>query len=107
MDRLPANTRRLLACGYLPPHVLGHAWSGCGYDGSDPTVCPGYSTSLPEVAEANRAHFHWSKGNLVALHREPSDAILRCVEILEGSRGAVTSWAMTPQSKGGGLDVDR
>lgn len=107
MSTRASSTRQLLGCGYEPPPAdalapMVQPWSGLGYEGPAPTVCPGYSTNLPEVAEVNRAHFHWSKGALGLLHPAPTDALLRGVEVLDIANGNVRAWLMTPRSKGGG-----
>jgi hypothetical protein len=104
------QTRQLLGCGFEPPpaeHVrhLVQPWNGLGYSGPKPTVCPGYSTHLPEVIEAARAWFHWNKGALNSFARGvPSAALIDCIEYLDAAVEECKTWCMTPTSKGGGRD---
>jgi hypothetical protein len=102
--------RQLLGCGFLPPpeqskrrHV--RLWQGGSlpnYKGPETTVCPGYSTTLPEVIEVVRAHRHWSKGNLPVADREPADPFVAAIEILDSALGEFQSWGMTSEKDGGG-----
>lgn len=94
MERNTVINRQLAGCGYLPPPdkdllPVVRAWNGLGYSGPDPTVCPGYSTNLPEVQEIARAHTHWSKGALMAWLRgqRASEALLIGIEIIEAEVG--------------------
>lgn len=76
------------------PPPLGHG---------APSVCPGYTTSLPEVIEIARGRLHWSKGSLGQFCRgQASDAMLVGIEILEGASNACQAWCIdNPQKKGG------
>lgn len=69
----------------------------------EPTVCPGFTTSLPEVIEVARARLHWSKGAIMAFCRgQPRGALLLGIEALEGEIGQCQQWALdNPIKKGG------
>ena len=102
--------RQSLGCGYEPPNDRVHLqlWEPpdgrVGYRGGEPTVCPRYTTQLPEVREALIARAHWSTGNLaVACAPDlPSEDLLHAIVILEGGFSEVQRWAMTPAKDGGG-----
>ena len=87
MDQFPATIRQEMRCGYEP--ALAGALSvfrppgyECGEDG--PSVCPGYSTKLPEVREASWARLHWERGSLREWARgEPTDQLIEAIEVLE------------------------
>lgn len=113
---VPQRTRLLAGCAYEPeapvnlrPYV--QPWSGCGVESRPatddepafPSVCPGYSTSLPEVIEAARARAHWEKGELTQFCRgQASDPMLRALEYLHGAVNTVQRWAMeNPRKKAG------
>ena len=102
--------RQYLGCGYLPPledRTRLTMWkppSGTkGYRGPEPTVCAGYTTTLPEVREVSLAHSHWSKGNLAAVLSETAhEHLAASIVILDGQCNAMQRWTMTPSSEGGG-----
>lgn len=72
---------------------------------AEPTVCPGYSTSLPEVIEIARGWLHWSKGGLRDFTgTQPTEATLHGIEIFDGAANECQSYWSTPRSKGGGAD---
>lgn len=105
----PKSIRQGWACGYeLPPapNVPVMAWSGLGYSGPQPTICPGYTTSLPETIECARAWKWWSKGQLAAFvdSAPVTDAVKLGIEICETSMASFDRWRMTPANKGGGLE---
>lgn len=79
-------------------------WSGLGYRGDMPTVCPGYSTSLPEVIEIARARAHWAKGQLEAFcgGEPPTNDLMMGIEILDGAIASVLDWRSIPKDQGGG-----
>ena len=104
MDRNPLETRQILGCGYEPPPderlrsvariptLLGSS--------TDPTVCPGYSTRLPEVIEVARARLHWSKGSLREfVGGNPTDALVMGIEFLEGANNECEGWAMRKENR--------
>ena len=98
------------ACGYeLPaaPGVPVMPWGGGpGYTGPQPTICAGFTTSLPETIEAARAWKWWSKGQLEAFLRgEPaSEPLVLGIETFDAAVGGFERWKLTPASKGGGAD---
>jgi hypothetical protein len=105
------QTRQAMGCGYEPPVELAPSvWcppSGrAGYQGRPPTVCPGYTTKLPEVREAVQAHAHWNKGAIVSYcgGEHPSEELLQAVVILDGERSALEGWRMTSVEEGGGRE---
>ncbi len=95
--------RQFMGCAYEPAlpegkRVYLSMWQGGSmpnYRGPKPTVCPGYTTSLPEVIEVSRARAHWNKGGLASLgvtdwHHDP---LAIGIEILEGSQNEVDRWS--------------
>jgi hypothetical protein len=109
MDRTPSDERQIQGCGYLPPldeslRSVARIPSVLGSN-VDPTVCPGYSTRLPEVIEVARARLHWSKGSLREfVGGNPTDALVMGIEFLEGANNECEGWAMRKENreKGGG-----
>lgn len=102
-------TRQGWACGYeLAPGagIPVAAWSGLGYKGEPPTVCPGFTTTLPETVEAARAWRWWSKGQLADFvdGAQVSEELKLAIEIFDGAIGNFERWRMTPTSKGGGAE---
>ena len=95
---LPQAQRQSLGCGYEPSASAVAMWSHPGYTGPAPTVCPGYSTSLPEVLETAVARLHWSKGQNIGDSEDLKDAVL----IMEGSYNELQAWLMKPAKDGGG-----
>ena len=86
MDITQRQTR---GCGFLPRSPLAN----CGYEvpdvDFDPTVCPGYSTGLHEVAEVVHYRPSWSKGYLAQhLGESPTSQMLDGQNALEGSINA-------------------
>ncbi len=110
MESLSEEQRQLAGCGYAPQpperlRVFVEPWAGLGYTGPKPTVCPGYSTNLPEVIETARARLHWSKGELLSFTRgTPSEALTTGIEFLEHAANEAHLWSITPRSKGGGAE---
>jgi len=98
MESLEEEQRQLAKCGYAPPLTdsrapFAAAWGGLGYSGPKPTVCPGYSTSLPETIEILRARLHWSKGSLREFcGGKPTDALMVGIEIAEGAENERQTW---------------
>lgn len=76
------QARRLIRCGWLPD---AERVGGMGeYPGA--TVCPGYTTSLPEVYEAARALSWRRDGQLREFYDVPLTALLRdCVDLLDAA----------------------
>lgn len=109
MESMTTEQRQLDGCGLAPlaPERLLRFVKpsiGLGYSGPGPTVCPGYSTALPEVIEAARARLHWSKGGPAAIGVTDwqDDPLSMAVEILDNEIETFRGWCTTPSSKGGG-----
>ena len=107
MANLSSEKRQELGCGFepLPTEILRpfcQPASPRGYSGPAPTVCPGYSTSLPEVLEIARGHTHWKVGSLRDYTGDrPSAAMMRGLEIFAGAVGELERAVLTPFAKGG------
>ncbi len=106
MEKRDVQSRQLDGCGYLPPPEKNllpfvRPWQGLGYSGPEPTVCPGYSTNLPETQEIARAHMHWGKGALSQFlqGRPPSESMLIGIEILESELHKFEDWILREASK--------
>lgn len=114
MRDMSAEKRQGIACGYEPrvphgmpasPAAMNSAWTGPRSDDGKyhlPTVCPGYTTSLPAVQEIALARMHWGKGGLRDFCvGQPSDHMLRGIEILEGADREREAWvSKNPVSNG-------
>ena len=75
-------TKRVFRCGWLPEK---ERTGGMGaYPGS--TVCPGYTTSLPDVYETARALSWRRDGQIRELYDVPLTQLLRdCVDVLDSA----------------------
>lgn len=122
MESNTESTRQMLGCGFLPlpAESLARFRRPPTPEGSklptrtlpdgrltnEPTVCPGYLTSLPEVIEVARARFHWERGGLASIGVTDwaGDPLAIGIEILEGASGAYHNWRTTPKANGGGAD---
>lgn len=107
MKATSKEQRQDLGCAFEPLIEISHPWSPPGgkhgFQHASPTVCPGYTTSLPEVREAARAYSHWTKGQLADFcGGQPSDAMLMAVEILDYDVNCNQHWLLTPENEGGG-----
>ena len=99
---MPTNseTSRLSwGCGYLPlpaENLLRFRQipKPDGFKG-EPTICPGYTTSLPEVIEIARARFHWKNGGPAAIGITDwvNHPLAIGIEILEGAANESERWA--------------
>ena len=79
-----------------PDHEQGTPW---------PTVCPGYSTSLPETIEVARAWGWAERGDLRAFTQEqPTEALVDAIELFGDHVDRLKTKLMTPRSKGGLAD---
>jgi hypothetical protein len=90
----PPELRRAMGCGYIPgAPAPAAAPAGCEVP---VTVCVGYSTKLPEVAEAARARLWWSKGQLRDWCEgdEPTIPLRLCIEEMEIQANAVQAHAL-------------
>ena len=116
MQTRSVESRQTWGCAYEPPPsesvrrlVQIPAPNGCkeraatDEEPAFPSVCPGYTTRLPEVIEIARARLHWSKGAITAFCQgQPRGALLAGIEILEGASNEAQLWAMeNPVKKGG------
>lgn len=109
METYPLPTRQSWACGFelADPRVPVMPWSGgYGYEGEAPTVCAGYTTSLPETIEIARAWRWWKAGQLSVFvdGAAVSQELKRGIEIFDGAVHTFDRWKMTPASKGGGAE---
>jgi hypothetical protein len=111
MQTQSKTSRQFWGCAYEAPVEGAVMWeppsSKHGFRQNEkleplPTVCPGYSTSLPEVLEIRRAHRHWSNGSLTAFAKEPSEGLLIGIEVYDAEINSVQHYEMTPESEGGG-----
>ena len=103
-------------CGYEPappPGIAVTPWQPpmypivkLGYRHERPKVCAGYTTRLPEIAEAARARSWALRGQLgVFLGGErANENLLAYIDILDAEVNAVEVWAVTPRDKGGGRE---
>lgn len=93
--------RQTLGCAYESSVTPSFPWRHAGDDGPKLSVCPGYSTKLPEVIEAAAAYQHWEKGTLDHRFRgyELTERLMDALEILGANVGAVQSWALRKRSE--------
>lgn len=101
MERFNPDVRSSMRCGYLPLVPDARAWRHAGDDTDErgnnlgPEVCPGYTTSLPEVIETTHARLHWEKGALGIWADGPvTEQQMQAVTVLEMASGAAQGWAM-------------
>jgi hypothetical protein len=102
------ETRQAMGCGWedksprvpsVPwsPSCLqdNHDWRCLGKTQSEPSVCPGYSISLPETLEIVRAHAHWTTGGgLRDFTADPTEALKLGVEMLSGACSECQHWSL-------------
>lgn len=115
MEKSTQINRQARGCGFEPAAPSGIRvlpWqpplSKLGYRHRPlPVICAGYTTRLPEVQEAVRAHGWAARGQLdVFLGGErANENLLAYVDILDAELAAVKSWAMTSTEEGGGRDA--
>jgi len=85
-----------------PPGYSGRLRVVDGTPTDDPTVCPGYLTSLPEVIEVARGRLHWSKAGPAAIGVADwqHDPLAIGIEILEGAVNECQAWCFdNPEKK--------
>lgn len=89
-----------MACGWEQPVSHGIAWSPPV--GERPTVCPGYTSRLPEVIEITRLRCHWKVGQLaIACHDgPPTPHTLDAILALDWEIAAVESHALEKAREG-------
>ena len=112
MQATTLQDRQLLGCGLAPrppehlrPHV--NVWSPLAYSQYNehaPTVCPGYTTKLPEVRETARIRFHWEQGAIAQAcgGAAPTDQTLLGIEVLSIAVSDLQDWRFKPAKEGGG-----
>lgn len=116
MEKVPLQTRQLLGCGYEPPpseslRMFVRPWTGCGVEPKPstdtepafPSVCPGYSTSLPEVIEGAIARSWWKNGELTQFCRgQATEALSGAINVVDNEINAMQVWvAENPLKKAG------
>lgn len=87
LGEYPLETRRCFHCGWLREDE----WLTGDRPFPEASVCPGYSTRLPEVAEAARA-LSWSKrGGLAPVYgvRKLPQVAIDAIDIIEVARSEV------------------
>lgn len=104
-----AQERSVMACGFEPPPPSAQPWAPPGLSWPDkpdgaqggPSVCAGYSTTLPEVREVTRAHVHWADGRGTLRDRyggqDPTEVLLDGLELLQGSIWELDAWLTRPK----------
>jgi hypothetical protein len=112
MQSTPRLQRQALGCGFEPrprselvPITPWQPPPGkVGYHGPRPTVCAGFSTKLPEVAEVALARRHWKQNSLpLFLEGEQAhEVLLEAVIVLDNEFSSVERYIMTPSKDGGG-----
>lgn len=117
MQTYTVEQRQQIGCGFEPLVQLRSQWTppssrlgfeGIDYKGSDPTMCPGYTTSLPEVREVANAHGWRELGELRSFcGGKPTEQLVEGVGILAREVVRYQNWASTPTSEGGGREVKR
>jgi hypothetical protein len=112
MRTIDQQTRQMLGCGLapLPPANLSpfvSMFTGCGSQSEPatdekpafPSVCPGYTTRLPEVIEIARARLHWSKGAL-RIDDWSTSPLAFGIEFLESASNECQQWQLdNPEKK--------
>lgn len=94
-----------MGCPYLPPTDDAAPWTPAhlAVAGVLSTVCPGFSTTTPEVGEVVDAYPHWEHGTLrdhVGGH--PSPALLAGLVALKGGMRERDDAAIAERNKKGG-----
>lgn len=95
-------TRQYMRCGYESAvgDPSAQSWSP---PYMRTTVCPGYTTALPAVAEVLDVHAHWKAGYLTeSLDGEaPTKAVLDCLSALEAGINEHQAAQLRAKQKGG------
>ena len=96
---LPIEARQSYRCPYVPLAPESLAWSirvpvPPAYSGSELSVCPVYTTSLPETIEGARAWRHWEKADVRAFTGGswPTEALTRAIETFDAAVNANQRW---------------
>lgn len=106
----PKLLRQSNGCGYELPVPRPDVWMPPGGElgfkaGAKPlTTCAGYSTKLPEVAEASRASYWLKRGDLRAFldGERPTEHLVDAIDIYDTAAAHKDNYYMTPADKGGG-----
>jgi len=103
MSANPPELRRNLGCGYEPALDGARPWQAPIEAGVDEwSVCPGYTTSLPETIDVARAWLHWSKGELVAFcDGRACPSLVSGIEIMAGTMSSFEGYSMRESAKRG------
>jgi hypothetical protein len=94
MERSVAS-RQEMGCGFEPPSPFALPWRHPGYEGEPPTVCPGYTTALPEAREIAWAHWHSERQSwrdVVGARAHPH--LIAGIEIFAAEVAGVQRWEM-------------
>lgn len=84
MHTTTQTRRQEMGCGFEPPAprpLVVRPWRHRAQTGPKATLCPGYTTRLPQVIETARMRFHWQNGAVPRL----SEPMQRAIEILDGA----------------------
>lgn len=93
-----------MGCPYEPRHPHATPWAPRHLVMADarPSVCPGYTTTLPEVQEVVVATPHWEHGTLRdLLGGAPSPAMLAGLSALRAGIKERDAAALEERTKGG------
>lgn len=111
METIDLSTRVYMRCGYepaAPAHIVTQPYRPPGFKPRDekhdePFVCPGYTTSLPEVLETSFARMHYKNNALGAwlAGDDVHEQQLRAIELLECASNECEHLRMTPAKEGG------
>jgi len=95
------TTRQHMACGYEAPLATGAAqpWAPSYME---TTVCPGYTTALPAVAEVLGEYVQWEARTLTeSIGSAPTDQALVCLSRLKAGINEHAAAEMKARAKGG------
>jgi len=80
MKSNPPELRVAIGCGYEAPQANARPWQApADADVDSWTVCPGYTTTLPETIDIARAWVHWRVGELASYCDGPA-----CIPLVSG-----------------------
>lgn len=108
MKERSVESRQMMGCGYEKPSPFAAPWSHTAFkrpadadpDRPYPTVCAGYTTKLPEVVEAARAHFHSERETFSSLvGKRATPHLMTCIELMASEVNAVQAWSMRDKTK--------
>lgn len=81
------QTRQAIACAYLPPLADAQPWVPPAWRDDDRrlSTCPGYTTTIPAVAEVAGAWPQWKAGTLTDYldGAAPTPVALACLAALD------------------------